>query len=239
MPKKYFRKKKTVVKKLVKQVKEIKKDLGVPETKLFYQESATPVALTSNTNAMTQALLTDLSVGANGNNRIGDSITIKDLTIKIMYSYQGVSPNFLRFLLVKFNGLYRSLTGGAQANLINNYDVTDARYSNAVSPLNNDYVRMNKKKAGGFKDTSKNEMSVLWDKTITFEPSQLAGASYAYNGKAGMLTKHIKYPHIVKWSGASQSSGHIALIVLNGASTTSGLNPQYGWAVSYGYTDNS
>lgn len=230
MPKKYT--KKSVVKKLVKQVKEIKQDIGVPETKYVYAESASPVVLSSQSaSALSQTQLTDISVGDSGSERTGDSVSTQGIDFRLMYSYQKVKPNFLRIMLVKMHGLYRTI---AANNLLNNYNNTSDTYSNAISGYNPDYVRMKGYKA---KDTSKNELEVLYDKVIDFSPNVTSGTEYAFTGKCGQIRYHSKRKHIVKWNGSNSATGHIALVVVNGCSTTSGDNPQYGWSNIHQYKD--
>lgn len=224
------------VKKLKKAVKTIKQDIGVPETKSIYAESATPVQLSSNTNAMTQTLLTNISQGDGASQRTGDSVTLKGLDVRIMYSYQNVQPNFLRFLLVRFNGLYRDIAvNNAENNVVNNYNETNARYSNAISQINGDYCRMPK----WYKDSKQNEITILWDKLVPFFPSQTDDNGYAFNGKCGVVTykKVFKKKHIVKFNDNNQATGHVALLILGGASTTAGDNPQCGWSSMMTYQD--
>lgn len=240
MSKRTFAKKKFTKDK--KQDKKLSKlfQLVKAETKHITALSSSPLQLGSNTNSIVQTLLTDCKQGVAGDGvlgdtiRLGDSIQVNKLKIRGYCTYNEQSANFLRFILVRVKGLYRTVTG---PQLLESYDTTDVRFNNMLSDYNHDYCKVK-----GESDTNANDVEILWDRVFPFKGALINGTpGYAIYGdtpnKYFKKTIKFKKPLEVTYNVNSQANGHLAMIVLPGCDTTNTSNPNYCFAVNVYFTD--
>lgn len=244
MPRKFVKRRyskakpKTAVdKKQEKEIRYLKRMVKLPEVKLQFNVKNNPLELTAGTNAMTQFLLTDIAQGVTSGTRTGDQISVRAMKMDFISNYQdalnGVS-NFLRVMIVRIKGLYRTIT---PSQLLQFYQVAATqRFDNMLSPYNTDYTRQ----PSLMPDSNDCDQHVLMDKIIPFDPVKFTTSGMTTTKfKKFTFIKHFRKPLSVTWSdNGSQAQGHIALIVLPGCSTSSANNPAFTWQNTVYFTDS-
>lgn len=245
MPKKFVRRKKyskakprsAIDKKQEKDIRYLKHMVKLPEMKVQFNGKNTPLEMTSDTNAMIQFKLTPMAQGITSGTRIGDAVNVHQIRFKGIANYKdalgGVS-NFLRFMIVRIKGLYRTLT---PSQVLQFYQIASTqRFDNMISPYNTDYVRAPNINY----DSKDNDTVILWDKVIPFDPvNTVTSGSTTTKFKYFTHTKIFKRPIPVTWAdNGNDGMGHLVLLVLPGCSVSASNNPAYTWDCNVYFTDS-
>lgn len=248
MPRRFKRKSKSkakptsaIDKKQERDIKYLKHMVKRPEMKQIFTYKNLPIELTANTNAMVQYLLTDTVVGSSGSGasgsgiRIGDEIDVHRIKLDIIYNYPDPlygNANFLRFILMRIKGLYRTVTPNQVLQL---YQVAATqRFDNMISHYNADYTR-----DPSVPDSKDNDQHILWDKIIPLDPVELTTSGMTTTKfRRIIVNKTFKRPLSVTYNANTQAMGHVVLLVLPGQSTSSANNAGWTFNCSTYFTDS-
>ncbi|AXH73789.1 MAG: hypothetical protein [Cressdnaviricota sp.] len=215
MPRKYGRSKrgfrtKTVDSQQTKAIRTLQKKvkyINQPELKTHLYNS---YGSTTNqySNVISLHLLTDTDLGTGNDERIGDSIRVKQLYFSLFCVAPAASMNYVRVILFQDKRYTGSAVTGDQ--LLQDYSTTNLSHNNLHSRINDSYV--NDKKDGG------KGINILWDSyVIPIDDALGRGSRMMFNRTWNAGLK-------VNYEGGTNGPGQIFAALFPGNSTTASNN---------------
>lgn len=198
-----------------------------------------------NTNAAIFDNITQITQGASGVQRIGNSIQVHRIVINGVCLNPGELTNQLQFArFVMYQDLKFTGTAATPSQLLLSYSLTDVDMQNLLTDFNYNYCKHKEYNRGG-------QLRILMDKKIQLNSNSgvvhpgTGDTAYAYIAKHDQrrfhYSKTFKRPLLVNFEGDVSTTGKggaIFICTLPGSDTTGTDNPYITWQATIYFTDS-